>query len=64
MANIAIVHGVLGPGSKELADDFCVFIEKHNLHPPIAATFPFEQANEAVDALRTLQKVGKIVVEV
>ncbi|KAM0714317.1 hypothetical protein Q7P37_010104 [Cladosporium fusiforme] len=60
----ATLHGVLGPGSKELADEFCAFIEKHDVHPPIAQTFPFEKADEAFDTLRSLQQVGKVVVEV
>lgn len=63
MTDIREVHGVLGPGSNELADEFCAFIEKHDLHPPIAETFPFEKADVAFDALRNLQQVGKIVVE-
>lgn len=39
------------------------FIEKHEIHPPIAKTFKFEEADKAVDALRNFSGIGKIVVE-
>lgn len=39
------------------------FAEKHNIHPPIAKTFKFEEADKAIDALRNFSGVGKIVVE-
>lgn len=38
-------------------------IEKHQIHPPIAKTFKFEEAHQAVDALRNFSGIGKIVVE-
>jgi len=39
------------------------FIEKHQIHPPIAKVFKFEEADKAIDALRDFSGVGKIVVE-
>lgn len=43
--------------------ELSAFLEKHQLHPPIAQTFKFEEADKALDALRTLSGVGKIVIE-
>lgn len=40
------------------------FIDKHQIHPPIAKVFKFEEALEAINALRNFSGVGKIVVEV
>ena len=40
------------------------FIDKHQIHSPIAKVFKFEEALEAIDALRNFSGVGKIVVEV
>jgi NADPH:quinone reductase-like Zn-dependent oxidoreductase len=40
------------------------FIDKHQIHPPIAKVFKFEETLEAIDALRNFSGVGKIVVEV
>lgn len=40
------------------------FIDKHQIHPPIAKVFKFEEAIEAIDALRSFSGVGKIVIEV
>jgi D-arabinose 1-dehydrogenase-like Zn-dependent alcohol dehydrogenase len=39
------------------------FIEKHQIHPPIAEVFKFEEADKAIDALRNFSGVGKIVIE-
>lgn len=39
------------------------FMEKHQIHPPIAKVFKFEEADKAIDALRNFSGVGKIVVE-
>jgi NADPH:quinone reductase-like Zn-dependent oxidoreductase len=46
--------------SIELSD----FIDKHQIHPPIAKVFKFEETVEAIDALRNFSGVGKIVIEV
>ena len=40
------------------------FIDKHQIHPPIAKLFKFEEALEAINALRNFSGVGKIVIEV
>lgn len=40
------------------------FIDKHQIHPPIAKVFKFEEAVEAIDALKSFSGVGKIVIEV
>lgn len=40
------------------------FIDKHQIHPPIAKVFKFEEASDAIDALRNFSGVGKIVIEV
>jgi NADPH:quinone reductase-like Zn-dependent oxidoreductase len=40
------------------------FIDKHQIHPPIAKVFKFEEAVEAIDALRNFSGVGKVVIEV
>ena len=46
-----------------MCDELSKFVEKHNIHPPIAKTFKFEEADKAVDALRNFSGIGKIVVE-
>ena len=40
------------------------FIDKHQIHPPIAKVLKFEEAVEAIDALRSFSGVGKIVIEI
>jgi len=47
-----------------MMEELCAFVEKHQLHPPIARVFKFEEADKALDALREFTGVGKIVVEV
>lgn len=47
-----------------MAEELVPFIREHNLHPPIAQTLPFEKAREALEALKTLNKAGKIVIEI
>lgn len=47
-----------------MAADLSAFMEKHQIHPPIAQTFKFEEADKAFEALRNLSGVGKIVVEI
>lgn len=56
--------GQLGAGNAEYFAEMCVFMEKHELHPQIAQTFEFEQANEALEAMIKLSAPGKIVVKV
>lgn len=60
----SIVQGMIGTGSKEMAHELVAFVQEHNLHPPIAQTFQFEQAQEAWEALARLNKPGKIVITV
>lgn len=58
------VKAILGAGSGELAAELAAFMEKHQVHPPIAQTFEFEKADRAFEALRTMNGVGKIVINV
>ncbi|KAH8169460.1 zinc-binding dehydrogenase domain-containing protein [Sarocladium implicatum] len=58
------IRGLIGTGSKEMAEELVEFIQKHDLHPPIAQTFEFEEAREAMEALKTLSKPGKIVINI
>jgi D-arabinose 1-dehydrogenase-like Zn-dependent alcohol dehydrogenase len=62
--NFATVHGRLGGGSYDMMVELSAFAEKHQLHPPIANVFEFEEADKALDALSEFTGVGKIVVEV
>lgn len=55
---------MIGSGSKEMADRLVAFVQKHDLHPPIAQTFGFEQAREAWESLATLNNPGTIVINV
>ena len=61
---ISLVQGLIGTGSKDMGKELVAFVEKHDLHPPIAQTFEFEQAREAWQELATLSKPGKIVINV
>lgn len=47
-----------------MAEELVAFVQEHDLHPPIAQTFEFEQAREAWKSLVTLSKPGKIVINV
>lgn len=47
-----------------MGNELSGFIDKHQIHPPIAKVFKFEEALEAIDALRNFSGVGKIVIEV
>ena len=58
------VQGRLGGGSRDMMEELSAFAEKHQLHPPIAQVFKFEEADKALEALREFTGVGKIVVEV
>ncbi|EME80211.1 uncharacterized protein MYCFIDRAFT_31107 [Pseudocercospora fijiensis CIRAD86] len=62
--NIAPVQPVLGAGSRELSQELAGFLYEHQIHPPVAATFDFEQADKALEALKTLSAPGKIVVKI
>lgn len=58
-----LVKGSLGGGSRDMCVELSEIIEKHQIHPPIAKIFKFEEADQAVDALRNFSGIGKIVVE-
>jgi len=58
------VKAALGAGSRQMGVELSEFIDKHQIHPPIAKVFKFEEAVEAIDALRNFSGVGKIVIEV
>jgi NADPH:quinone reductase-like Zn-dependent oxidoreductase len=47
-----------------MARDFVAFIDHHDIHPPIAQVFGFEEGDKAIEALRKFTGVGKIVVKV
>lgn len=61
---IPTVQGFIGAGSKEMAEELSAFVQKHDLHPPIAETFEFEQAPDAWEMLKASNKLGKIVINV
>lgn len=47
-----------------MSEELVAFMEKHELHPPVAQIFEWEQATEALEALTTLSAPGKIVLKV
>lgn len=47
-----------------MAEELAAFMETHQIHPPIAQTFAFENAAEAFGALKNLTSPGKIVIKV
>lgn len=47
-----------------MAAAVAAFVEKHQLHPPIAQVFDFDQAVEAFEAAAKLSAPGKIVVRI
>jgi NADPH:quinone reductase-like Zn-dependent oxidoreductase len=57
-----IVQGTLIAASREVLAAFSAFTEKHDLHPPIAKVFEFEEADKGLDELTSLSVPGKIVV--
>ena len=46
-----------------MGEELSSFLEKHQLHPPTAATFEFEDAAQAVKVLDTSSRPGKITVK-
>lgn len=58
------VQAFLGAGSKEMSDELSAFVEKHNIHPPIARVYEFEDADKAIAAAAKLTGLGKLVVKV
>jgi D-arabinose 1-dehydrogenase-like Zn-dependent alcohol dehydrogenase len=57
-----IVQGTLVAASREVLEAFSAFMEKHDLHPPVAKIFDFEEADKGLDELTSLSIPGKIVV--
>ena len=55
---------MIGTGSKTMAEELVAFVQEHDLHPPIAQVFEFEQAQEAFQALEELERPGKIVINI
>lgn len=58
------LQGQLGAGSRGHLAGLARFMEKHQLHPQIAQTFDFEEADKALQALVELATPGKIVVRI
>ncbi|KAI7337095.1 hypothetical protein KC315_g2506 [Hortaea werneckii] len=58
------LQGQLGAGSRDHLAELARFMEKHQLHPQIAQTFDFEEADKALQALVELAAPGKIVVRI
>jgi len=56
------VVGQPGASSREIHEYLSRFLEQHQIHPPVAEVYEFEDAKQALDALSTLNKPGKIVV--
>jgi len=47
-----------------MSGELSAFMEKHELHPPVAQVFEWEQVPAALEALTTLSTPGKIVIKV
>ena len=58
------IQGQFGAASCELAKEMAEFMEKHDIHPQIAASFPFEDAQQALEEAANPRAAGKVVVEV
>ncbi|KAI6897904.1 hypothetical protein KC318_g6316 [Hortaea werneckii] len=58
------LQGQLGAGSRDHLAELVRFVEKHQLHPQIAQTFDFEEADKALQALVELAAPGKVVVRI
>jgi NADPH:quinone reductase-like Zn-dependent oxidoreductase len=56
-----LVKGILG-GSRDSLERLSAFVENHDIHPVIGASFKLEGAQEAVRALQKQDTVGKIVI--
>lgn len=46
-----------------MSEELSAFLEKHELHPPVAATFEFKDAAKALKELDNISKPGKIIVK-
>ncbi|KAK3624300.1 hypothetical protein LTR56_021121 [Elasticomyces elasticus] len=58
------VRGQLGAGNRDMAVETSAFMQKHQIHPQIAQTFEFDEADKALEATRKLSAPGKIVVKI
>jgi len=58
-----VVRGILGV-SNVMLEKLGQLYEEHQLRPPIAKVFKWNEAREAYAALREFEGVGKIVIEV
>lgn len=47
-----------------MSDELSAFVEKHDIHPPIAKVYEFEDADKAIQAAAKLTVLGKLVVKV
>lgn len=47
-----------------MSDELSAFVEKHNIHPPIAKVYDFEDADKAIQAAAKLTNLGKLVIKV
>lgn len=59
-----VVQAFLGAGSKQMSDELSAFVEEHKIHPPIAKTYQFEDADKAIQEAAKLTVPGKVVVRV
>lgn len=51
-------------GSRAMLADFVRAVEFHRLKPVVHRVFAFEQAREAIELMRTSERIGKLVVKV
>jgi NADPH:quinone reductase-like Zn-dependent oxidoreductase len=58
------ITGHLGAGNREHGRALAALMEEHQLHPPIAEVFKFEEADKAIEAIKKLSAPGKVVVKV
>jgi D-arabinose 1-dehydrogenase-like Zn-dependent alcohol dehydrogenase len=50
--------------SRESIEELVKFVEEHGIEPVIAKTFQFEEAVEALEALKGQKEVGKICIQI
>ncbi len=57
------IHGI-ETGSKEMFEEMCRFIEKHNIKPVIARSYKFDEVKEALKYMESGSHFGKVVVKI
>lgn len=62
-ANDSVVKGCVA-FSRDATVELARFVEELGIKPVVAKTFEFEQAVEALEALKGQKEVGKIVVKI